>query len=829
LISRAGKKIVLLGMMTRIPVAGVVWQTIHYLIGFERLGYEVYYVETHARTPTMLMQDTDEDSSVKAASFIDSVMRRFDLGDHWAFVGLHDDGGYYGKTEAELKRLYGEAVAIINLHGGTQPLPELYATDRFVYVETDPVLLQLELHSDLQQTIDFLEPHSAFFTFAENLGNPDCLLPSQNRFALRPTRQPVVLDFWRDRDGDRSKFTTIGNWRQPWRDVTWRGERYSWSKHDEFLKYLDVPTRTGQEFELALSSSSFTEDDRRTLEQHGWAVRDALEFSSDADAYRDYVVDSRGEFTVAKEQNVRLRTGWFSDRSATYLAAGRPVVCQDTAFGAALPTGEGLFAFESADEAVAAVQEVNGDYARQSRAAAEIAHEFFDSDRVLTDLLDQIGEQRALLRSGVRATAARSLFPPGMVLEPISRRPTELAPETISAVLARMPGGGSAAVAAEPAASIVMVTLDNEVFLRMSLASLLADDGGPPIEVIVVDNGSRDGTADFLRRLASDDPRVRVVLNEGNAGFARGCNQGLAIARGDLLVLLNDDALVPPGWLSRLSAHLDSPGVGLAGPVTNRIGNEAEVEVDYRTWGGFLQAAARRAWERSGERFEIPTLTMFCLALRRPVFYLLGPLDQGFEIGMLEDDDYSERAHEAGLATVCAEDVLVHHFGETSFGKLVPTGEYAALLAANKRRFEEKWGKPWQPYERRQSATYEGMTERIKRIVADAVPARATVLIVSRGDDELLELEDRRGRHFPEAADGTWAGHHPADSAEAVASLEAMRASGGNYIVFPQTGMWWLDFYEGLREHLESRYRAVVRDAETCVIFQLDDGGPETG
>ena len=144
----------------------------------------------------MLMEREEDDSSAKAAAFIDRVMRRFGLGDRWAFHGLHDDNRCYGMSEAELRRLYDSALLLINLHGGTEPRPELYATDRLVYLETDPVQLQIELHQGVQATIDFLEPHCAFFTFAENYGNPDCGLPFQDRFPLHPTRQPVVMDFW---------------------------------------------------------------------------------------------------------------------------------------------------------------------------------------------------------------------------------------------------------------------------------------------------------------------------------------------------------------------------------------------------------------------------------------------------------------------------------------------------------------------------------------------------------------------------------------------------------------------------------------------------------
>jgi hypothetical protein len=146
------------------------------------------------------------------------------------------------------------------------------------------------------------------------------------------------------------------------------------------------------------------------------------------------------------------------------------------------------------------------------------------------------------------------------------------------------------------------------------------------------------------------------------------------------------------------------------------------------------------------------------------------------------------------------------------------------VLEANKRRFEEKWGRPWEPYGRRQSDEYVELTERIRSVVAESLPPQATVLVVSRGDDELLRLKGRRGLHFPAAADGSWAGHHPADSDEAVAELEAMRERGGEFVLFPRTGLWWLDFYGGLKEHLESRYRAVVREEGVCVIFALNGG-----
>jgi GT2 family glycosyltransferase len=818
---RSRPKIVLLGMMTKMPVAGVVWQNLHYLLGFERLGYEAYYVEAHARTPSMLMRHRDDDSSALAAEFIGAVMRRFGLADRWAFHALHDDGRCFGMSELELQRLYGSADLLINLHGGTQPLPELAATGRLVYLETDPVQLQIELRHGRQETIDFLEPHCAFFTFAENWANPDCRLPRDERFHFHSTRQPVVLDLWPDRSTEPADlFTTIGNWRQDWRDVTFEGKSYTWSKHQQFLRYLDLPARSGQRFELALGS--YSPEDREMLIERGWGVEDGPAISASIDRYRDYVGGSRGEFTVAKEQNVSLRTGWFSDRSATYLASGRPVITQETGFSNVLPSGEGLFGFDSPEEVLAAIEAIAGDYARHASAARRLAQEHFSHEAVLRPLLDALGVDP------VKAPRRRpsTVFPAEMPLEPVSRRPTVLPRATIEATQANpLPALAEAPPLGEGSASIVVVTHDNLVFTRLCLESVLANTAERDFELIVVDNGSGDGTPTYLAKLSERHARVRTILNGANLGFAPACNQGLALAAGDDLVLLNNDTMVPPGWLERLQHHLRDRRAGLVGPVTNRIGNEAEIETDYATWGEFLAFAKRCAAEHAGEWLQIRTLAMFCLAMRRQTYVQLGPLDERYEVGLLEDDDYADRARQAGYELRCLDDVVVHHFGEASFGRLVPTGEYARILSSNKDRYSDKWGHPWEPYGRRRNERYEREIAAVREAVLETVPKGTTVLVISRGDEELLRVEDRDAVHFPQAENGGWAGHHPADSEEAIEQLERLRGDGAQYLVVPPAYLWWLEHYEGLRDHLQGRYRPVRSDERAGAIFHLDGEG----
>jgi hypothetical protein len=208
----------------------------------------------------------------------------------------------------------------------------------------------------------------------------------------------VVLDWWQE-DGclessgqghfrDSAKFTTIATWKQS-NDITWNNQTYTWSKDRQFLQYLDLPARSGQAFELALARSDA--QSIALLESHGWAVSDALSLTRDILPYRSFIVGSRGEFTVAKEQYVRLHTGWFSDRSACYLAAGRPVITQDTGFGKYLPVGQGLFSFTTMEEVLAALEAVSSDYQRHARAARAIAEEYFAAEAVVGRLLEDLG------------------------------------------------------------------------------------------------------------------------------------------------------------------------------------------------------------------------------------------------------------------------------------------------------------------------------------------------------------------------------------------------------------------------------------------------------
>ena len=611
-------KVVLLGMLSKIPVGGVMWLIRQYLIGFERLGFDVYYVEAHGRVPSMLMEHQDDDPSAKAVAFVAEQMRHLGMQDRWAFQALHDDGRCYGMSEMALRRLYRDAALIINLHGGTIARPEHAATGRLVYMGSDPVELELELHRGEQHAIDFLEPHVAFFTWGLNYGNPDCLLPWSERFPFVPSPPPVVVDLWEDagEGAPATAFTTVGNWRQPWRAVEFEGEIYTWSKHHEFLKIIDLPRRVDLTFELA--QASFKEEDRDLLERHGWRVRSAAELSADATRYRRYVSGSRGELAAAKDQNVRLRTGGFSVRSATYLASGRPVIQQDTGFGNAIPTGAGVFGFSGLDDAAAAVEAINRDYAGHRRAASDVAREYFNYDVVLTRILDHVGvEVPRRPRPGSRGGGARDASAATPFLEswtptPGARHPLPLPVEAARELLGRPVPALQSRRPAAPAVSVVVVTGDDLCVTRLGVESVLAHTGELSFEVVVVDRASDPETRQYLSVLSARNNNVRVVRTEDELLPAAVNLAGLRVARGEIIVLLGRGTVVTPGWLDRLTAALDDSSSGIAALVPSPAGeapaSSRAILTAVPPCVGLRREAFERVWSRA-VRSEAPLVS----------------------------------------------------------------------------------------------------------------------------------------------------------------------------------------------------------------------------
>ncbi len=383
-------KIVMWSMLGTFPFGGMTWHRLHYLVGLRRLGFDVWYVEDSDRpiySSVTFSPTTDYSENVK---YLSQQMDSVGMGDRWIFRPPGVKEFCLGATDLSgLKKLYKEADAVLN-HSAAQEYRSDFSIIRcLVYLETDPVAKQVAVANGDQQLIQKLNNYHYFFTYGENLGNHDCLVPIE-RYNWQPTRPPICVDWWTNIDHQvaGSVLTTIANLKHSGKDVVWKEETWHWSKHYEFQQFINLPSRSKLPLEIALCGVN--DDEVTDIRKHGWHTIPSMSLS-DPDVYRNYILSSLGEFTIAKEQYVRPRSGWFSDRSACYLAAGRPVITQDTGFGNVLPTGEGLFAFSTEDEALAAIEEVSLDYERHSDAAREIAKEYFDADKVLGNMLQQIG------------------------------------------------------------------------------------------------------------------------------------------------------------------------------------------------------------------------------------------------------------------------------------------------------------------------------------------------------------------------------------------------------------------------------------------------------
>ena len=380
-------RIIVFGILFWYPLAGVTYQFLHYLLALRSLGYDPYYIEDSGRwVYDPALNDLSPDASANIAA-VAPILEAHGFGGRWAYRGNYPGGRCYGLSDEQILRLYREADAFLNVTGAQEIREEHLQCPRRIYVESDPFAAQVQVANGVAATIAALDAHDTHFSFGENIGQADCGVPVQ-RYRWLPTRQPVAIDLWRHTHPAADAFTTITTWHNTGKDVEFNGDRYYWTKDREFEKYIDLPERRPVPFELAVGVDDET---RQRLTGHGWRLRGSIDLSASVTSYRDYIQRSRGEFTVARDQYVRPRTGWFSDRTACYLAAGRPVITEDTGFGKFIPTGRGLFAFSTMDDVLAAVDAIATDYDAHCRAASDIAEEYFSAERVVGSLMARAG------------------------------------------------------------------------------------------------------------------------------------------------------------------------------------------------------------------------------------------------------------------------------------------------------------------------------------------------------------------------------------------------------------------------------------------------------
>lgn len=385
-------KAIVTGMIASYPVGGVVWDYAQYALGLERLGFEVYYLEdTGWQTYNPVRGEYGEDCAY-AVEFLENSLGGLSptLARRWRFRNM--DGRTFGLDDRAFSEVLGSADLFLNVSGGTLLRDEYMACRRKVLIDSDPGwnhfrnFPKWDANPNWQGSHGY-RAHDYFFTYAERIGRPDCVLPD---FGLKwqPTRPLVVMDCWQaEPPGD--KWTTVMTWKNFQETIQHNGVIYG-TKEMEFRKVEQLPAsipQGGARLELAVGGDSAPREHWRAL---GWNVVESQDISRTAGDYRRYVQSSRGEFSVAKNVYAATRCGWFSCRSVCYLAAGLPVVVQDTGFSEFIPTGEGLFAFSNLDEAVRGVEAVEKNYPRHQHAARELARTHFASDVVLGELLRRI-------------------------------------------------------------------------------------------------------------------------------------------------------------------------------------------------------------------------------------------------------------------------------------------------------------------------------------------------------------------------------------------------------------------------------------------------------
>jgi hypothetical protein len=381
------KVIVGSGFVAQYPQGGGVFSVVlQYLLGLRRLGCQVCWLE--------LLWPQGGDDRALISTFVEQLAA-FGLQEDFCLIyfprGQWPEAGpereWFGFSPDRFWRFCREADLLLDLCYSVRPPDLLAAARRTAFLDLDPGFMQLWM------TLGKIAlPHDLFFTVGQNIGRPGCSVPAAG-VEWRTFWPPVDLGVWKDGESHpTAPFATVSQW-WGYPPTYYDGEEYDGSKRTEFLRFVDLPGRTGQPFELALNLASFGGDpeDRKLLTEKGWHVVDAHQVAGDFAAYRRYVHDARAEFSVAKPGYVKSKSGWFSDRSSCYLAAGKPVLVQETGFGTLLPTGRGVISFTSLEQAVHGVEEIQRHYPLHCQAAYEIAHEYFAAEKVLNKLLHDAG------------------------------------------------------------------------------------------------------------------------------------------------------------------------------------------------------------------------------------------------------------------------------------------------------------------------------------------------------------------------------------------------------------------------------------------------------
>jgi hypothetical protein len=387
-------RIIVTGLIATYPLGGVAWDYLQFIKGFVALGCEVTYLEDTWQWVYHPRLQTFTDDCRENIHYLRGVLSTVP-GMESSFAFRDPSGVLHGLSEAELARRCRGADLFLNLSGAVWFRDSYWGARVTAYYDSDPLYLQASVvtveqgqgSEQQKRTVNWFRNHDVFFTMAENINDPSCLIPRCG-VDWKTTRQPVTIGDWPfTYDEHATSFTTVMSWKTQPSLPTLDG-RVCGGKDVEFLRFMHLPRRVSTPLEVALSGATAP---REGLAREGWVVVDAWERSSTMERYREYIGGSRGEWSVAKQAYVVTESGWFSCRSAVYLATGKPVVVEDTGFSRIYPTGEGIWGFRSIEQAATAIAAVNTDYRRQCEAARAVAEQYFRAETVLEQLLHDAG------------------------------------------------------------------------------------------------------------------------------------------------------------------------------------------------------------------------------------------------------------------------------------------------------------------------------------------------------------------------------------------------------------------------------------------------------
>jgi hypothetical protein len=381
-------RIIITGLIGQYPFGGVIWDYLHYLLGFRSLGHEVLYLEDSGAWPYDPEAGTITDDCSFALRSLKRIFHDFDLDHDWVYRN-GADGKFHGAGEKIAREWLRHGDLLVNVSSAGWLRDYDLRVRHKMFIDGDPMFCQIGLlDGSNPQYAGRLRDHDSHFTFGLSVGKTDCPVPVDG-ITWRPTVQPIAIDQWPVTPvPSDAPWTTVMNWAS-YRAKVWEGRTYG-QKNLEFNRFRNLPSKTTTPLRLAMGLGVDGQRPAQELRKLGWDLVEPQEVVPDHQAYRSFLTSSRGEWSVAKHGYVEGRTGWFSCRTACYLAAGRPAVVQETGWSRHLPSTRGILPFSTLEEAVWGLAEISHNYREHSKAAREIALEFFDAKKVCRELLQQV-------------------------------------------------------------------------------------------------------------------------------------------------------------------------------------------------------------------------------------------------------------------------------------------------------------------------------------------------------------------------------------------------------------------------------------------------------